>query len=57
MFRNRFRLGDLFGIPIYVDISFAFLLLVFLMNGATLSSGITQAVLLALSVILHELGH
>ena len=57
MFRNRFRLGDLFGIPIYVDISFAFLLLIFLMNGATLSGGVTQAALLALSVILHELGH
>jgi Zn-dependent protease len=57
MFRNRFRLCDAFGIPIYVDISFAFLLFVFLMDGGTLVVGVTQAILLALSVTMHELGH
>ena len=53
----RYRLLDLFGIPIYIDITFLFLLLFFAMSGATLAHGIAEAIILAFSVILHELGH
>ncbi len=57
LFNNRFRLCELFGIPIYVDISFAFLLLMFVLSDASLMIGVTEALLLALSVVAHELGH
>lgn len=54
---SKFRLCDAFGIPIYVDISFAFLLLIFVTSSGNMMYGVTEALLLALSVILHELGH
>jgi stage IV sporulation protein FB len=57
MFQARYRLCDLFGIPIYVDMSFAFLLLIFAMTSGSLSFGLAIAVLLAVSVTAHELGH
>ena len=55
--RNRFRLCEAFGIPVYVDISFAFLLLLFFIQGASFVTGISMALILALSVVLHEFGH
>ncbi len=57
LFNNRFRLCELFGIPIYVDISFAFLLLMFALTRAPMMYGVTEAILLAISVIAHEFGH
>ncbi len=54
---NRFHLCEAFGIPIYVDPSFAFLLLLFVLSGASFVDGVTEALLLALSIVLHELGH
>lgn len=54
---SRFRLCELAGIPIYVDFSFAFLLLFFVLDGGGLSFGVPCALILALSVILHEFGH
>ncbi len=57
LFRNKFHLCELFGIPIYVDISFAFLLLIFVTSAGSFQDGITQAIILALSVIAHEFGH
>jgi Zn-dependent protease len=57
MFRNRFRLCDLFGIPVYIDMSFAILLLVFVLTDASIVFGVTEALLLAISVIAHEFGH
>ncbi len=56
MFKLKYKLCELFGIPIYLDISFAFILLLFLfdMPGAY---GLPIALALAVSIVLHELGH
>jgi Zn-dependent protease len=51
-----FRLGTLFGFPIRVNLSFLLLLLfVFIWMGGL--AGLALALVTALSVILHELGH
>jgi len=57
MFRGRYHLCDAFGIPIYVDFSFVFLLLIFVTDFGSFSFGLAAALVLAISVILHELGH
>jgi Zn-dependent protease len=57
MFKSKYHLGEMFGIPIYVDISFAFLLLAFMMSQSSIVSGATCAIILAISIVLHELGH
>ena len=57
MFPSKYRLCELFGIPIYVDFSFAILLLIFVTSGSSLVNGVTWALALAVSVVLHELGH
>lgn len=57
MFKSKFNLGEMFGIPIYVDISFAFLLLFFMMSHSSIVYGVTCALILAISIVLHELGH
>lgn len=53
----RYRLCDMFGIPIYIDISFVVLLVVFAVTSHSFSYGLSEALVLAISVILHELGH
>ncbi len=55
-FRNKFRVCDLFGIPIYLDVSFAFILLMFLFETPP-TYGLAFALTLAVSIVLHELGH
>ncbi len=57
MLKSRYHLGNLFSIPIYVDISFALLLLIFTTSGNSFAMGLSMALVLAISVILHELGH
>lgn len=57
MIISKFKLCDVFEIPLYVDISFAFLLLIFVNSFSSFSYGVTAALLLAISVVLHELGH
>ena len=57
MFQARYRLCDLFGIPVFVDMSFAFLLLLFTLNSGSFSFGLETALLLAISITAHELGH
>ena len=57
MLKLRYRLCEVFGIPLYVDISFAILLLLFVNSFSSFSYGLTAALLLAISVVLHELGH
>ena len=54
---NRYRLCEGFGIPLYVDISFAVLLLFFALSSSSFVGGILLAVLLAASVVMHECGH
>lgn len=56
VFRNSYRLGELFGIPIYLDFSFAFILLMFLFDTPP-TYGLAFALLLAISIVAHELGH
>ena len=53
---RRIRLGEAFGIPIYLDWSTIFLVLVFLQSGSLLVALGLAAILLA-SIVLHELGH
>ena len=57
MFTGKYRICDAFGIPIYVETSFLFLLLLFVINMGSLSFGFAAALVLALSVTMHELGH
>ena len=57
MFNRKFRICELFGIPIFVDISFFILLLLFVTSQSSFFGGIAFALVLALSVVLHELGH
>ncbi len=57
MFSSRYRLCDLFGIPIYVSTSFLVLLVLFILNFGSLTYGLSTALVLALSVTAHELAH
>jgi len=57
MFQSRYRLLDAFGIPVYVNGSFLFLLILFVLDFGSLSFGLAAAMMLALSVTVHELAH
>lgn len=57
VFPRKFHLCELFGIPLYVDLSFAILLLFFINSFGAFSYGLTAALVLAVSVVAHELGH
>ena len=54
---RRFHLCDMFGIPLYVDVSFAVLLAIFALSAGSLFAGLADALMLAISVVLHECGH
>ena len=56
-FNFRYRLCEVFGIPIYLDFSLIFLLLFFVFSGGGLHEGIVCAALLLFSITAHELGH
>lgn len=56
-FQNRWKLFDAFGIPVYVNFSFALILFFFLIDSGSLVFGLGMAISLALSVVAHELGH
>ncbi|MBO7482259.1 MAG: M50 family metallopeptidase [Kiritimatiellae bacterium] len=53
---KRLRLGELFGIPVFLDWSTIFLALMFLQVG-DLIVALGMAVVLLASIVLHELGH
>ncbi len=57
LFQNRFRVCDLFDIPVYVNMSFILLLILFVINVGSFSFGLAFALVLAISVTLHELAH
>lgn len=57
MFSSRYRLCDLFGIPIYVSASFVVLLVLFVLDFGSFSYGLSMALVLAISVTAHELAH
>lgn len=52
----KFRLCDLFGIPLYLDVSLIVLLLMFV-TGGDFHRGFVCACLLLASITAHELGH
>lgn len=55
-FKTRFHICDLFGIPLYLDLTTIFLMLMFLQCGdIVLALGLS--LLLAVSIVAHELGH
>ncbi|MBO7721893.1 MAG: site-2 protease family protein [Kiritimatiellae bacterium] len=53
----RWKVIDLFGIPVYLDITFLVLMLLFVNGGSSFSAGLAEAMILAVSIVLHELGH
>ena len=55
-FKSRFKLGELFGIPIYLDITFAIILLIFFFD-MSVEYAVPFTLVLAISIVLHELGH
>ena len=55
--RGRYRVCDAFGIPIYIELSFIVLLILFVTDFGSFSFGLAAALALAVSVTLHELGH
>lgn len=57
MFSNKFRICDAFGIPVYLDVSLVVLLVLFVMDFGSFSFGLACALMLAVSITLHELGH
>ena len=57
MLKSKFHLCDLFGIPIFINQSFIFLLILFVIDFGSFSTGMAMAMALAASVTLHELGH
>ena len=57
MFSGKFRICDVFGIPVYLDMSLIILLVLFVTGGSSFIAGLACAVALAVSITLHELGH
>ena len=57
MFPRRFHICDAFGIPVYIDVGFLILMLVFVLDCRSFTLGVACALVLALSISLHELGH
>lgn len=57
MFTSRYRLCDLFGIPIYISTSFIVLLVLLVLDFGSFSYGLSMALVLAISVTAHELAH
>ena len=57
MFLRRFQICEAFGIPVFLDFSFGVLLLLFVLDAGSFVYGLGIALTLAISVLLHELGH
>jgi Zn-dependent protease len=57
MLLSRYKLMDVCGIPIYVNLSFVLLLLLFVLDYGSFSAGLAVAMVLGASITLHELGH
>ena len=57
MFPRKFHVCNAFGIPVYLDISTAILLFFFLGMTGSFALDVAAALLLLVSIVLHELGH
>ena len=53
----RWKLFEFFDIPVYADVSFLVLLVLFVNDGRSFSYGLMQALVLGLSIVAHEYGH
>ena len=53
----RWKLFEFFDIPVYADVSFLVLLLLFVNTGGSFTYGLMQAMVLGLSIVAHEYGH
>lgn len=54
--KTRFHICDLFGIPLYLDLTTIFIMLMFLQCGDIVLA-IGLSLILAVSIVAHELGH
>lgn len=54
--KTRFHICDLFGIPLYLDLSTIFIMLMFLQTGDFFLA-VGLSLILAVSIVAHELGH
>ena len=57
MFPRGFQICEAFGGPVFLDFSFGVLLLLFVLDAGSFVYGLGLALTLAISVLLHELGH
>ncbi len=57
MMPRKFHICNAFGIPVYLDISTAILLFFFIGMTESLALDVASAMLLLVSIVLHELGH
>ena len=53
MFSSKFRICDVFGIPVYLDMSLVVLLVLFVLDFGSFSFGLACALALAVSITLH----
>ncbi len=56
-FSSRYRICELFGIPVFVNSSFLILLVLFVLDMGSFSYGVAFALMLAVSVTAHEFAH
>ena len=57
MFPQKIRICELFGIPVYLDVSTVFLLFFFVGMTESILLDVVCAALLLVSIVAHELGH
>jgi Zn-dependent protease len=57
MLKSRYKLFELFNIPVYANISFFIILFLFISDFKSFSWGISGALVLAFSIIFHEFAH
>jgi Zn-dependent protease len=57
LFGNKFKICTLFGIPVYLDISTAVMLVFFIGMTGSVALDLAAMALLLASIVMHELGH
>ncbi len=57
MLKSSYRLGTLFGIPVYLDLSLIILAAYMVQAYGSLHEGVAAGLLLLVSITLHEFGH
>lgn len=53
----KWKLFELFDIPVMIDLTFGIILLMFVNSGPTFAIGLSEALILAVSIVAHEFGH